>query len=125
MQGHCRCRQVQFEVTANPLVTMVCHWTGCQRMTGSAYSLSALYRSDQFRLIQGEPVIGGLHGATRHSLHRDLYRGNAAVGENGGRPQLPEIPATRAIPRIDRGVCEAKRISQMKRRSNASAKVVA
>jgi hypothetical protein len=66
MKGQCRCGQVQFEVTSNPLVTMVCHCTGCQRMTASAYSLSALYRSDQFKVIQGEPVIGGLHGATRH-----------------------------------------------------------
>jgi hypothetical protein len=66
VKGHCRCGQIQFEATSNPLLTMVCHCTGCQRMTASAYSLSALYSSDHFRVTQGEPVIGGLHGATRH-----------------------------------------------------------
>ena len=64
--GQCRCGQVQFSVSSTPLVTMVCHCTGCQRMTASAYSLSALYAKDQFEVTSGEPVVGGMHGATRH-----------------------------------------------------------
>jgi len=35
-------------------------------MTGSAFSLSELYPSSAFGLLSGEPVIGGLRGATRH-----------------------------------------------------------
>ena len=35
-------------------------------MTASAFSLSALYPSIGFKVTLGEPVIGGLHGATRH-----------------------------------------------------------
>jgi hypothetical protein len=35
-------------------------------MTASAFSLSAMYPSDGFAVIQGEPVIGGLHGSLRH-----------------------------------------------------------
>jgi hypothetical protein len=35
-------------------------------MTASAFSLSSLYSSSAFEVTQGEPVIGGLHGATRH-----------------------------------------------------------
>lgn len=64
--GGCRCGKVQFEVTASPLMTMACHCTGCQRMTGSAFSLSALYFSSAFNIVTGDPVIGGLHGKTRH-----------------------------------------------------------
>lgn len=64
--GECRCGQVQFEVRTEPLITMACHCTGCQRMTASAFSLSALYPSNGFKVTSGEPVIGGLHGATRH-----------------------------------------------------------
>jgi hypothetical protein len=47
-------------------MTMACHCTGCQRMTASAFSLSALYPSGGFTVTSGEPVIGGLHGPTRH-----------------------------------------------------------
>lgn len=65
--GGCRCGRVRFRITARPLITSACHCTGCQRMTGSAFSLSAAIPSDGFAVVQGEPVIGGLHGAIRHS----------------------------------------------------------
>jgi len=35
-------------------------------MSASAFSLSEGYSSGAFRLTRGEPVIGGIHGATRH-----------------------------------------------------------
>lgn len=60
--GGCRCGKVRFDVDGGPLITMACHCTGCQRMTASAFSLSALYPADRFRVTTGEPVIGGLKG---------------------------------------------------------------
>ena len=35
-------------------------------MTASAYSLTVTLPVDGLRVTQGEPVIGGLHGETRH-----------------------------------------------------------
>ena len=64
--GGCRCGQVRLKISAPPLLTMACHCTGCQRMSASAYSLSAAIPSDGFEVTTGEPVIGGLHGASRH-----------------------------------------------------------
>lgn len=64
--GGCRCREVRLEVSAPPLTTMACHCTGCQRMSSSAFSLSAAIPAAGFRVTQGEPVTGGLHGPTRH-----------------------------------------------------------
>ncbi|WP_436060732.1 MULTISPECIES: GFA family protein [unclassified Phenylobacterium] len=64
--GGCRCGQVRFRISAPPLITMACHCTGCQKMTASAFSLSVLTPAAGFAVIDGEPVIGGLHGATRH-----------------------------------------------------------
>jgi hypothetical protein len=65
-EGGCRCGRVRVRVTAPPLVTMVCHCTGCQRMSASAFSLSIAIPSPGFAVTQGEPVIGGLHGEARH-----------------------------------------------------------
>ncbi|WP_085025405.1 GFA family protein [Ensifer aridi] len=65
-EGGCRCGQVRVKVTAPPLLTMACHCTGCQRMTASAFSLSVAIPSEGFAVTRGEPVISGLHGATRH-----------------------------------------------------------
>jgi len=64
--GGCRCDQVRIHITAPPLVTMACHCTGCQRMSASAYSLSILVPAPGFAVTSGEPVIGGLHGDSRH-----------------------------------------------------------
>ena len=65
-QGGCRCGKVRFETTGAPLLTMACHCTDCQRMTASAFSLSEGYPAGAFRVTEGETVIGGLHGPTRH-----------------------------------------------------------
>ncbi|MBJ6121522.1 GFA family protein [Sphingomonas mollis] len=66
IDGACRCGQVRFRVQGAALMTMACHCTGCQRMTASAFSLSSLYPAAHFTVTMGEPVIGGLHGTTRH-----------------------------------------------------------
>jgi len=63
MEGACRCGQVRIRISAPPILTMACHCTGCQRMSSSAYSLSAAIPSEGFEVIAGEPVVGGLHGA--------------------------------------------------------------
>ncbi|MGK9052012.1 GFA family protein [Neorhizobium sp. CSC1952] len=69
MEGGCRCGQVRFRISAAPILTMACHCTGCQRMTASAFSLSAAIPAAGFEIIEGEPVIGGLHGADAHHYH--------------------------------------------------------
>lgn len=66
LDGGCRCGRVRLRVSKPPLLTMACHCTGCQRMSASAYSLSAAFPADGFEVIAGEPVIGGMHGPARH-----------------------------------------------------------
>jgi hypothetical protein len=69
LSGGCRCGQVRFRVTAKPLLTMACHCKGCQRMTASAYSLSAAIPADGFDLLQGGPVVGGLRNPHQRHYH--------------------------------------------------------
>lgn len=66
MEGGCRCGEVRFKITAPPLLTMACHCRGCQQMTAAPYSATLNMAPDAFSLLQGEPVIGGLHGVVRH-----------------------------------------------------------
>ena len=58
--GHCRCGEIQLRISAPPILTMACHCTGCQRMSASAYSLSAAIPTRGFEVTRGEPVLGGL-----------------------------------------------------------------
>lgn len=71
MTGGCRCGKVRFRIDAAPLLTMVCHCTGCQKMTASAYSTTVMVPSEGFAVIAGEPVIGGLHGERSRHHHCD------------------------------------------------------
>jgi hypothetical protein len=71
MEGGCRCGKLRFRICAPPILTMACHCTGCQKMSASAYSLSVAVPSDGFEVIQGEPVIGGLHGDQSRHHHCD------------------------------------------------------
>ena len=66
--GGCRCGRVRLRISAPPLLTMACHCVGCQRMSASAFSLSAAIPGVGFSVVQGEPAIGGLHGPARHSF---------------------------------------------------------
>lgn len=54
------------KVKGRPLMTMACHCKGCQRMTASAFSLSALFPEQTVEIAGLEPVIGGMHGELRH-----------------------------------------------------------
>jgi hypothetical protein len=69
LAGACRCGKVKVEITAPPIMTCACHCTGCQKMSASAFSLTAIMPSAGFRVTEGEPVIGGLHGADLHHYH--------------------------------------------------------
>lgn len=64
-EGGCRCDQVRLRVTAAPLLTMACHCVGCQRMSSSAFSLTAAIPSAGFEITKGETVIGGLQAEFR------------------------------------------------------------
>ena len=48
LAGGCRCGEVRFRIAAPPVITMACHCTGCQRMSASAFSLSAVIPSAAF-----------------------------------------------------------------------------
>jgi hypothetical protein len=69
--GGCRCGALRFRLTGAPFLTSVCHCTGCQKMTGSAFSLTVTAPAQAFEVLLGEPVIGGLHGPVAHHFHCD------------------------------------------------------
>jgi hypothetical protein len=69
MEGGCRCGKVRFRISQAPLLTMVCHCTGCQHMSASAFSTTVAVPTEGFEVIAGAPVIGGLHGKESRHHH--------------------------------------------------------
>jgi hypothetical protein len=111
-EGHCRCGRVRFRVTAPPMITMACHCTGCQRMSASAFSLTMMIPGDAFEVIQGETVIGGIHGDQGHHHHCDWCKSwmFTRVAFGGGivnvRPTMLEDPGW-FVPFAETYRCEA------------------
>lgn len=66
IEGSCRCGEVKLKIGAPPMITMACHCTGCQKMTSSAFSLSAAFPTEAVEVIAGEPVLGGMKREVRH-----------------------------------------------------------
>jgi len=60
--GSCRCGKVVIEVAKAPVMTSACHCRGCQKMSASAFSLTAMVPAEGFRVVSGEVVKGGLQG---------------------------------------------------------------
>lgn len=55
MHGRCTCGEVEFEVTAAPMIVHCCHCTWCQRETGSAFALNAYIEREAVKLTKGTP----------------------------------------------------------------------
>jgi hypothetical protein len=60
------CGRVRLRVSAPPIMTMACHCTGCQKLSASAFSLTAMIPAEAFEVIRGEPAVGALHGASQY-----------------------------------------------------------
>lgn len=65
LEGACMCGQVRLRVSAPPIMTMACHCRGCQKLSASAFSLTAMVPAEAFQVI-GETAIGALHGDARY-----------------------------------------------------------
>lgn len=66
VEGGCMCGRVRMRISAPPIITMACHCTGCQKLSASAFSLTAMIPSAAFEVTKGEPAIGALLGASRY-----------------------------------------------------------
>lgn len=63
--GTCRCTATQFEILTPPILTVACHCADCQKLSASAFSLTAMIPSDGFRLLAGSPVAKPLPQSPR------------------------------------------------------------
>jgi hypothetical protein len=57
MEGGCTCRQVRYRLSGPPLIVHACHCRWCQRETGTAFALNAMYEADRVMHLGAEPEI--------------------------------------------------------------------
>jgi hypothetical protein len=57
MEGGCTCRLVRYRLSGRPLIVHACHCRWCQRETGTAFALNALYEADRVVHLAAEPEV--------------------------------------------------------------------
>lgn len=57
MEGGCTCRQVRYRLSGSPLIVHACHCRWCQRESGTAFALNALFEADRVAHLAHEPEI--------------------------------------------------------------------
>ena len=55
--GGCTCGHVRYRLTGKPMIVHACHCRGCQRETGTAHALNAVYEADRVVHTANEPEI--------------------------------------------------------------------
>jgi len=97
IEGACMCGQGKMRVTAPPIMTMACHCKGCQKLSASAFSLSAMIPIDGFEIIAGQTQVGALHGDNPYHYCPNclnwLYTGLADAPFVNVRPTMFDAPA--------------------------------
>jgi len=54
LEGGCTCRYIRYRLASKPLIVHCCHCTWCQRETGSAFVINALFPASDVVHLNGE-----------------------------------------------------------------------
>ncbi|HTX51414.1 MAG TPA: GFA family protein [Caulobacteraceae bacterium] len=60
LEGGCACGEVRYRLTATPLIVHACHYTECQRQSGTAFATNALIESAHVDVVKGRPIEANL-----------------------------------------------------------------
>ncbi|MEO9896207.1 MAG: GFA family protein [Paracoccaceae bacterium] len=52
--GGCTCGKTRYQVVSTPMIVHGCHCRGCQKNSGSAFAVNALFEADRVTLLTGE-----------------------------------------------------------------------
>ncbi|MEO7112919.1 MAG: GFA family protein, partial [Polyangiaceae bacterium] len=63
----CLCGAVTLSIEGLPVAQFFCHCDHCQRVHGAAYVPVSMYRTDQVKVVSGEPSVWKLHATPRAS----------------------------------------------------------
>lgn len=56
-EGGCDCGRTRYRVTGRPMFVNCCHCRWCQRETGAAFALNAMYEADRVELLGEAPEV--------------------------------------------------------------------
>lgn len=57
LEGGCECGAVRYRVTGAPAAVNCCHCRDCQRISGSAFALNAMFETGKVEVVAGTPIV--------------------------------------------------------------------
>ncbi|MEO1878741.1 MAG: GFA family protein [Methylococcales bacterium] len=100
--GGCLCRNVTYQITAEPIGAGNCHCRTCQKSVGTAY-LAVLFVPYSALKIRGKHTEFATHSASGNTVYRGFCPvcGSMLFGRNSGNDKIrPVSAATLDDPRI-------------------------
>lgn len=117
LEGQCHCGAVRYRVEGAPVYHALCHCGDCRRGTGAPAVSWALFRNENFEILQGEPKIySSSENARRHfceACGTSLFYTNETVFPNMTDIQSATLDDPGALP-LQIHVQTAERIAWMK-----------
>ncbi len=89
LEGRCGCGDIRYRLSGRPMFVHCCHCLDCQRQTGSAFVLNAIYELERIELLSGEPepVAMPTDSGRAHDVYR-CQRCRTALWSDYGRRRM-------------------------------------
>ncbi len=90
LQGGCACGAARYKVSGTPMFVHCCHCGDCQRQTGSAFVINALYEATRVELLSGAPARFEMptDSGRPHGIYRCPTCGTALWSEYAGTDKI-------------------------------------
>tara|TARA_B100000674_G_scaffold52450_1_gene36258 strand:- start:32186 stop:32566 length:381 start_codon:yes stop_codon:yes gene_type:complete len=95
--GGCGCGAIRYRVTAEPLISYLCHCTECQRRTSSAFGLNMQIPAQSLVIEQGKPTSRTRIAASENDLALNFCGDCGTLDDPGWVPVKPHIWADSAL----------------------------
>ena len=84
MTGGCLCGAVRYTITADPLMTFVCHCRDCQRFTGSAFATMVVLPKESVTFIGTMKAFTSIGGSGEPILRHFCPECGSSIAEEAG-----------------------------------------
>ena len=90
IKGKCQCGNVEYEISEPFITQIVCHCTECQKLSATSFSISALTKRCNFKLLKGELKVYSriAESGCKNSCYFCPTCGNRIYHENPDKPEI-------------------------------------
>ena len=90
-KGGCLCGAVRFEIHGTIRNIVYCHCSQCRKVQGSAYATNGIVAANNFRILQGENVLGCYEEAQGQKKYFCRHCASPIMSKNSAFPNQVRV----------------------------------